>query len=163
MVHGFQIWLNLPEPLKMTRPGFQMLRGAEMPVVAPAPGVTVRIIGGGLDGAASPVTTHAPVFLFHASLSAGASWDIPVTDGHALFAYGFGGPTDGELRLFDHKGTVATLAGDPGAATEWLVLGGQRLEQPIAAYGPFVMSTREELIQAFEDYQSGRMGTVPGA
>jgi hypothetical protein len=159
-VHGFQIWLDLPRPLKMTAPGFQMLRAADMPVIEPAAGVTVRIIGGSLGDVASPVTTHSPVQLFHVSLAAGAAWDVPVADGHALFAYGFGGPADGRLRLFETGGTVATVEGDEAAATEWLVLGGARLEQPIAAYGPFVMSTREELVQAFEDYKSGRMGTV---
>lgn len=163
LVHGFQIWLDLPRPLKRTAPGFQMLRGADMPVVEPRPGVSVRLIGGSLGQTASPVTTHSPVFLFHATLAPGAAWDIPVADGHACFAYGFSGAADGQLRLFEHDGTLARLEGDPRAETDWLVLGGQRLEQPIAAYGPFVMSTREELVEAFEDYQAGRMGTVPPA
>lgn len=163
VVHGFQIWLNLPTDDKMAQPGFQLLRAGDMPRFDPVPGVTLRIIGGQFADIESPVKTFSPVMLFHATLAAGVDWTFPVEDGHAVFAYGFSGSAEGRLRLFEDSGTVCVLEGDSAGETDWLVLGGQRLRQPVAAYGPFVMSTREELIQAVQDYQAGRMGSVAEA
>lgn len=161
VVHGFQIWLNLPAALKEAAPGFAVLRGAETPRAEPAPGVSVRVIGGSCSAVASPLRLRAPAFLWHATLAPGARWTFAKEDGWSAFAYAFSGPEHGRLTVFDRAGDAATLAHDGAAPLDLLVMGGQPFDEPIASYGPFVMTSREEIIAAIRDYQSGRMGSLP--
>lgn len=162
IVHGFQIWLNLPLALKRARPGFAVLRGTDMPETAPCPGLRVRVIGGRCGPAESPVRVHSPLLLWHATLAPGARWNFAKPAGWTLFAYDFSAAERGRTTLFDPALEQVTLAHDGPAPRETLVLGGQPLGDPIASYGPFVMSTRDEVIEAVHDYQAGRMGSLPG-
>jgi redox-sensitive bicupin YhaK (pirin superfamily) len=161
IVHGFQIWLNLPAALKNAPPGFSVLLGAEIPRAAPAPGVTVRVIGGRCGDAESPVRLHSPVFLWHVTLAPGARWSFAKEDGWSALSYAFSRAERGRTTVFERAGKIVTLAHDGAAPLDLLVMGGQPFDEPIASYGPFVMTSREEIIAAIRDYQSGRMGSLP--
>jgi hypothetical protein len=161
IVHGFQIWLNLPAALKDAPPGFSVLRGEELPRAEPAPGVVVRVIGGSCGAAESPVRLHSPLFLWHVTLAPGARWTFAKPDGWSALGYAFSEPARGTVTVFDRAGEAVTLANGGAAPLDLLVMGGQPFGEPIASYGPFVMTTREEIVAAIRDYQSGRMGSLP--
>jgi hypothetical protein len=161
IVHGFQIWLNLPAALKAAPPGFSVLRAAEIPLAAPAPGVTVRVIGGRCGDVESPVRLRSPVFLWHVTLAPGARWSFAKEDGWSAMSYAFSEAERGRTTVFDRAGEIVALAQDGAAPLDLLVLGGQPFGEPIASYGPFVMTSREEIVAAIRDYQSGRMGSLP--
>ncbi|MCW5773863.1 MAG: pirin family protein [Rhodospirillaceae bacterium] len=160
IVHGFQIWLNLPLPLKMAPPGFAVLRGAEMPRAAPTEGVEVRVIGGRCGEVESPLRIHSPLLLWHATLAPRAHWRFAKPAGWTLFTYAFSEAECGRITLFDPEGEQVDIAHDGAAPLELLVMGGAPFGDPIASYGPFVMTSREELIEAVRDYQAGRMGRL---
>jgi redox-sensitive bicupin YhaK (pirin superfamily) len=160
LVHGFQIWLNLPRPLKLAAPGFAVLRAADTPRVEPAPGVEVRVIGGRCGAGESPLRMRSPVFLWHARLAPGARWSFVKPAGWSAFAYAFSEAERGRTTVFDRAGEAVALAHDGAAPLDLLVMGGQPFDEPIASYGPFVMSTRDEIVTALRDYQSGRMGSL---
>jgi redox-sensitive bicupin YhaK (pirin superfamily) len=160
-VHGFQIWLNLPAALKNVPPSFSVLRASEIPRAEPANGVAVRVIGGRCGEVESAVRLRSPLFLWHVTLAPGARWSFAKPDGWSAMSYAFAGATPGRVTIFDRAGESARLANDGAAPLELIALGGQPLDEPIASYGPFVMSTREEIVAAIRDYQSGRMGHLP--
>jgi redox-sensitive bicupin YhaK (pirin superfamily) len=160
LVEGLQIWLNLPAGDKLAAPGFQMLRGADMPVVERGD-ASVRVIAGALDGEESGITTHAPLLLFHAALPAGARITLPAPARHGAAAYVVRGEAAGTLTVFGETGDSAAIENATGTAADILYLSGQRLPQPVAAHGPFVMGSRDEIIAAIDEYQTGQMGTIP--
>jgi len=160
VVHGFQIWLNLPSPLKAIAAGFSVLRGADTPRAAPAPGVVVRVIGGRCGAAESPVRLRSPVFLWHATLGPGTRWSFAKPAGWNAFAYAFSEAERGRVSVYDPAGETIATTHDGQAPLELLVMGGQPFNEPIASYGPFVMNTRDEIITAVQDYQAGLMGGV---
>jgi len=171
-VDGFQIWLNLARKDKAATPGYQMLQAAEMPRVEPSEGVTLRIIGGTASGAESPVAMLTPISLIHARIAPGAIWRHTPVVGHNPFVYVFGGACeiaiaggkaaarDGQAALLGIDPGALTITAAPDSATDLLYLAGAPIREPIAAYGPFVMTTREEIVEAIEAYNSGRMGTL---
>jgi len=175
LFHGIQLWVNLPSKQKMADPRYQDIRGAEQALLSSADsGALLRVIAGELDGHAGPGSTHTPITLVHATVQAGAETDVPWRpDFNALVYVLSGRGTVGAERRPLQAGQLAVLsAGDAvrlggatgvaqGEAFDVLLLGGQPISEPVAAYGPFVMNTRQELMQAFEDYQVGRLGTVP--
>jgi len=175
LFHGIQLWVNLPSKQKMADPRYQDIRGAEQALPSSADsGALLRVIAGELDGHAGPGSTHTPITLVHATVQAGAETDVPWRpDFNALVYVLSGRGTVGAERRPLQAGQLAVLsAGDAvrlggatgvaqGEAFDVLLLGGQPISEPVAAYGPFVMNTRQELMQAFEDYQAGRLGTVP--
>lgn len=160
-MRGFQLWVNLPARDKLCEPRYQEFAPARIPVARPAAGVVVKVIAGAVDGAAGPIVQPAtvPVYL-DVALEAGASWTYALPTGHAGFVYAYEGEVDvdgqrvraGQLGVLDGE-AVAFAA--PGPARVLLVAG-RPLREPIARYGPFVMNTREQLQQAFADYQAGR-------
>jgi redox-sensitive bicupin YhaK (pirin superfamily) len=169
-VHGVQLWVNLPRAEKMIAPRYQGITADEIPV-AESGGATVRLIAGSFDGQSGAVETNSPVAYFHVTVPAGASVRLPVAEGQNAFAYLIGGsarfgseakPADvHDLVLFERAGDSVELSGPTdGEPGEVLFLAGQPLGEPVARYGPFVMNTRDEIIQAVEDYQSGRMGQI---
>jgi quercetin 2,3-dioxygenase len=166
-IHGVQLWVNLPRRAKMTRPRYQEIPAARIPRVS-RDGVTVRVIAGEAYGASAVIETHTPILYFHVSLAEGARFEERVPQGHRLMAYVLSGDVraggderrarEGELAIFADAGDTVTLTA--GTASEVLVIGGVPLREPVARYGPFVMSTQAELVQAFEDYRAGRMGAI---
>ena len=170
LFHGIQLWVNLPRAQKLVAPRYQDLRGNSVALLAsPDGGALVRLIAGDVEGHAGPGSTYTPMTMLHATIAPGASLALPWRPDFNALAYalsgdGFAGPDrapmhTGQLAVFGH-GDVLTLA---AGATELdvLVLGGRPIREPVAWGGPFVMNTKAEVLQAFEDFQQGRLGTVP--
>jgi hypothetical protein len=179
LFHGVQLWVNLPRALKMTTPRYQDIRATDATLLSSEDGgALVRVIAGSLAGHDGPGMTHSPITYVHATLSPGARLATPwPSDYNALVYVLSGRGTVGSARRPLEEGQLAVLGpGDALAAqaadsqpsnspTGWeiLVLGGAPINEPVARYGPFVMNTREEIIEAFDDYQAGRLGKIPAA
>ena len=176
--HGVQLWVNLPAALKFSPPRYQAITGDRLTLLSsPDGGTLLRLIAGALDGHDGPGVTHTPITYAHATVSAGAQVEVPWNPGYTAMAYvlsgrGFAGPerrplNEHELAVFG-AGDVLTLEAattqrEDSPSFEVLLLGGVPLREPIAHYGPFLMNTRAEILQALEDYQAGRMGVVPAS
>lgn len=176
LFHGLQLWVNLPSSLKMTAPRYQDIEAGEVSLFTNDHGdAIVRVIAGEIAGGSGPGVTHTPIAIAHISIYPGGRLVLPWPSHYNALAYvlagrGFVGPD--RLALEDHQLAVHA-AGDylvfEAAETqdsrtecfEIYLLGGQPIGEPVAAYGPFVMNTRTELQQAFEDYQAGRLGQIP--
>jgi redox-sensitive bicupin YhaK (pirin superfamily) len=176
LFHGFQLWVNLPRALKWSAPRYQDLRAREVALVSSSDGgALVRVIAGDVAGHAGPGSTYSPMTLVHATLSPGARLSIPwrveynalvyVMAGHGTVGVAESPVQTGQLAVFG-PGSALTLAAAPiqegrSPNLDVLLLGGRPIREPVAWMGPFVMNTREEVIQAFEDYQAGRLGSIP--
>ena len=166
-MRGFQLWVNLPAKEKMTDPRYQEFPPGELPVVAPAAGVTVKVIAGDVDGVRGPISQPAtePLYL-DIALEAGAEWLYALPTGHNAFAYAFEGAAwlgEGEDARELSAQEMAVLGGGDmlrlradGAGARLILVAGRPLREPVARHGPFVMNTRQEIMQAFVDYQEGR-------
>ena len=171
LFHGVQLWVNLPSKDKMASPRYQNLDADQVTLLASDDGgALVRLIAGGLDGHSGPGATYTPITVAHATLSAGARLSLPWRSDFNALAYvldGAGtvgrehGPIErGQLVLFG-RGDAMTLTAHPTRTLDVLLLGGRPIGEPVAAYGPFVMNTRAEIQQAFEDFNAGRLGRIP--
>lgn len=176
LFHGLQLWVNLPARDKMIHPRYQDLRAAETVLLtSPDGSVLVRLIAGELSGHRGPGSTSTPITIVHATVPPGARIDLPWDPGsnalvYALSGRGSVGPdaqpiATGQLAV-QGSGDVIRLGADVGQDShtpglDVYVMGGRPIGEPVAQYGPFVMNTRQELIQAFEDFEAGRLGTVP--
>jgi redox-sensitive bicupin YhaK (pirin superfamily) len=179
LFHGVQLWVNLPAEKKFAPPAYQDITAQDVTLVTSADGGSlVRIIAGSLDGIAGPGITQTPIAYAHATISPGAQLALEWPADFNALVYVLSGrgyvgierrPLDeGQLAVFGPGGALTLTAADsqPKAAAAsggWdvLLLGGLPIREPVARYGPFVMNTREEIIQAVEDYQHGRLGTIP--
>jgi len=174
LFHGFQLWVNLPAQLKMTAPRYQDIRAGQVALLSSADGgALLRVIAGSFGGHDGPGVTHTPIALVHATVSAGAQVRLPWPAdfnalGYVLSGQGFVGTERrpvkmGQLAVFGAGDAITLAASGSGLRQDMdiLLLGGQPIREPVAAYGPFVMNTRAELAQAFEDYQAGRLGSIP--
>jgi quercetin 2,3-dioxygenase len=172
LFHGIQLWVNLPGRDKMIQPRYQNLEPGHVVLLSSGDGgALVRVIAGDVAGHAGPGATHTPMAMVHATLAPGARLVLPWNADFNALAYvlagdGFVGEGRrpvrlGQLVVFDGGDTLIAEAGAGGAPLELLVLGGRPIREPVAAHGPFVMNTRAELVQAFDDYQAGRIGTIP--
>jgi len=174
--HGIQLWVNLPRRLKMTAPRYQDIRGGAVALLTNHDGgALLRVIAGDVAGHSGPGVTHTPIALLHATVQPGADLRVPwPADFNALIYVMAGHGTIGPERVAVQPGQLAVLAGGDVVALravdqqdertptlEVLVLGGRPIGEPVAAYGPFVMNTRAELQQAFDDFNAGRLGRVP--
>jgi redox-sensitive bicupin YhaK (pirin superfamily) len=176
LFHGLQLWVNLPSRDKMVAPRYQDIRGASVSLLSsPDGGALLRLIAGDLDAHRGPGSTYTPITIVHATIQPGAELDLPWRPDfnalvYALSGSGYVGPERRPLRT----GQLAVLgAGDAirlGAdrtqdshtpALDLYIMGGLAIREPVAQYGPFVMNTRDELVQAFEDFKAGRLGTIP--
>jgi redox-sensitive bicupin YhaK (pirin superfamily) len=168
-VHGFQVWVNLPARLKMTRPRYQEVPAARIPEAASADGrARVRVIAGEALGAHAVIDTNTPIVYQDWSLDPGADVTVALPRDHQVLVYLFQGTArvgdegrevkDGHMALLG-AGDAVRLRGaaEPGRL---LLLAGVPLREPVARYGPFVMNTEDEIIQAARDFQSGRMGAI---
>ncbi len=171
-MRGFQLWLNLPAREKMTAPKYQEFGPGRIPVATPAPGVTVKVIAGKVNGTSGPISQPAtdPTYL-DIALEPGAAFTQSLPAEHAAFLYVFEGtlqvgrsPETSVLHMHElgvlGEGSDIHLqglsAGGDGKVARAILVAGRPLREPVAKYGPFVMNTREELQQAFEDFQRGR-------
>ena len=171
--HAIQLWVNLPARLKMAPPRYQAIEKGNLTLLtSPDGGALVRIIAGTLAGHAGPGSTYTPITLAHATVESGAQLSVPWEPTHSALVYvltgeGFvgaeGRPVSAhQLVEFGGGDSLTVRAGD-GGPLDVLLMGGQRIKEPVAQYGPFVMNTRAELVQAFEDYEAGRLGTIPAS
>jgi redox-sensitive bicupin YhaK (pirin superfamily) len=174
--HGLQLWVNLPRAKKMIDPRYQDL-GAERVTLVTTPNadVVLRIIAGDVGGYSGPGMTHTPMTMVHATLAPGSAATIPWPAEFNCLVYVLGGRgAIGRERQPIDTGYLTVLGGGDlftveaarrqdtrTGGMEVLVLGGQPIGEPIAWYGPFVMNTRDEIQQAFDDFQDGKLGVVP--
>ncbi|MGH9277188.1 MAG: pirin family protein [Acidimicrobiales bacterium] len=171
LFHGFQLWVNLPAKDKMVAPRYQSLEGDQVTLLSSADGgALVRLIAGDIAGHKGPGDTYTPIIVAHATLSLGARLELPWPQDFNGLGYALAGAgSAGAERWPIHTGQLARFgAGDtlvfearPAQTLDVLILGGRPIREPVAHYGPFVMNTRGELIQAIEDFNAGRLGTVP--
>jgi redox-sensitive bicupin YhaK (pirin superfamily) len=178
LFHGIQLWVNLPKAEKWTPPRYQDLRATEVSLLSsPDAGALVRVIAGEVAGHAGPGQTYTPMTMLHASLAPGAALELPWREDFNALAYVLAGAgsagvervlvSTGQLVSFG-PGDAIRLEASKGQESrspelEVLLLGGRPIREPVAWYGPFVMNTKAELLQAFEDYQAGKLGTIPAA
>jgi redox-sensitive bicupin YhaK (pirin superfamily) len=176
LFHGLQLWVNLPRDQKWTAPRYQDLRAGEVALVSSSDGgALVRIIAGDVAGHAGPGSTYTPMTLVHATLSPGARLSLPWRVDYNALVYVLAGSGSvgaetrpiqtGQLALFGPGDTVTVAASavqeSRTPSLELIVLGGRPIREPVAWMGPFVMNTREEVMQAMADYQAGRLGSIP--
>jgi redox-sensitive bicupin YhaK (pirin superfamily) len=174
--HGLQLWVNLPASDKMMEPRYQDIRGGQVQLLtSPDGGALLRIIAGELDGHEGPGITHTPITMVHATLRPGAEITLPWREDFNGLAYVLAGcgavGTDrrpvrmGQTAVFGTGGSLTVRADESQDSNspdlEVVLLGGRPIREPMAHYGPFVMNTRAELQQAVEDFQAGRLGTIP--
>ncbi|MCA1732409.1 MAG: pirin family protein [Acidobacteria bacterium] len=165
-LHGVQLWVNLPRAEKWIEPAYQAITAAEIPEWRSDDGaVRVRVIAGELFGNAATVATRTPISYFHVALREGATIDLPVEQSFNAIAYAISGTlTTGEPPVEFGEHTLALLRRDapairlaaPGGPAEALLIAGKPIGEAIARFGPFVMNTREELMDAIRDYQEGK-------
>ena len=171
LFHGVQLWVNLPSRSKMISPRYQNLEADLVTLLSsPDGGTLIRLIAGDLGGHRGPGSTHTPIVVAHATLAPGARVELPWNPQFNALAYGLEGVGLvgaerhdfglGQLAVFG-PGDSVILQASATRSLDVLLLGGQPLREPIVAYGPFVMNSEDEIRQAFADYQSGRVGTVP--
>jgi redox-sensitive bicupin YhaK (pirin superfamily) len=174
LFHGFQLWVNLPKVDKLKAPAYQDLRSSEVGLLTSADGGSLlRVIAGEVGGVRGPGSTHTPMAMVHATVAAGGELTLPWRRDFNALVYvmsgdGFVGPDQtpvgtGQLAVLGH-GDALRLSAAPSqqeryaAGLDVVILGGLPIREPVAWAGPFVMNTRAELVQAFEDYQAGRLG-----
>jgi redox-sensitive bicupin YhaK (pirin superfamily) len=168
-VHGFQIWVNLPAKLKMTRPRYQEVSGAKIPQAASADGkARVRVVAGEALGASAVIDTYIPIVYQDWTLDAGGDVTVPLPKEQQAMAFVFEGSVlvgnegkvikDGQLAMLGAGEAVRFRGAEEGGRL--LLLAGVPIKEPVARYGPFVMNTQDEIIQAVRDYQSGKMGEI---
>jgi hypothetical protein len=171
LFHGVQLWVNLPRKDKMIAPRYQNLDAELVTLLAsPDGGALVRLIAGDVGDHRGPGATHTPITVAHATVSPGAQLVLPWPVRWNALAYVLSGrgtvgedaqPVEtGQLVVFG-DGDQMTLAAHPSQPLDVLLLGGQPIREPVATYGPFVMNTRAELQQAVDDFNAGRMGSIP--
>ncbi len=176
LFHGVQLWVNLPRDQKLATPRYQDLRAGQLgTLTTDDAGVLVRVIAGDVAGHAGPGTTHTPMAMVHATLAPGARLELPwnVDFNSLVYVLSGHGTVGAEQRPVSPGQLVVLGRGDFVSATadlqqdshtpelDVLVLGGRPIREPVAWAGPFVMNTKAEVLQAYEDFQKGRMGQIP--
>jgi redox-sensitive bicupin YhaK (pirin superfamily) len=176
LFHGLQLWVNLPAAQKWSPPRYQDIRAGQVSLLAsPDGGALLRVIAGEVAGHAGPGVTYTPMTMIHATLSPGARLSLPwradynalvyVLAGHGSVG-GEGWPVQtGQLAVFADGNTLTLAAAEVQESRspnlEVVLLGGRPIREPVAWLGPFVMNTRHEVMEAFADYQAGKLGSIP--
>lgn len=165
MFEMVQLWVNLPAVKKNIAPGYQSLKAADIPVVPTGDG-SVRLIAGELSGTKGAAHTHTELNMWEIDLPAGGAMTLPVPESHNLLLVALRGTArinerdllrPSELATFADSGDSIHIAAEE-EAVKLLLLSGVPIDEPIAAYGPFVMNTREEIMQKIQDFNSGKFG-----
>ncbi|TFI44440.1 pirin family protein [Rhodococcus sp. 1R11] len=169
LFHGVQLWVNLPRENKMAHPRYQDITGSRVALASsPDGGALVRVIAGEIAGLQGPGSTYTPIALSHSTIAPGAELTLPWNRDFNALIYVLAGEGTvgaekrpirmGQTALFGRGDTIEMAASAMGESLEVFVLGGQPIREPVAMAGPFVMNTKSEVLQAFEDYQAGRLG-----
>ena len=176
MFHGIQLWVNLPKKDKFATPRYQAIEGADVALLSSGDaGALMRVIAGQIDGHSGPGITHTPITMAHATIQPGAQLNIPWNRDYNALVYilagrGSVGPVghpiqQGQLAVLGPGDRISVNAAASQEARvpalEVLILGGRPIREPVFHYGPFVMNTKAEVIQAVDDFQSGKFGSVP--
>jgi redox-sensitive bicupin YhaK (pirin superfamily) len=176
LFHGFQLWVNLPKADKFAAPRYQDIRASAVSLLASQDGgALLRVIAGDVAGHPGPGITYTPIALVHATIAAGATLTLPWRPDFNALVYTMAGRGSvgtarrpismGQLAVFGAGDTITVSADQTqesrSPAMDVLILGGLPIREPVVAYGPFVMNTKAEVMQAFEDYQKGKLGSVP--
>ena len=176
LFHGTQLWVNLPAADKMIDPRYQDLdAGDSVLLTSPDGGALVRVIAGDVAGYRGPGATHTPISLVHATVEPGAELVLPWPRQFNALVYVLAGagtvgpearPLHSAQLVVHGAGEALVLRADATQesrhpALDVLILGGRPIGEPVYAHGPFVMNTRAEIVQAFEDFEAGKLGTVP--
>ena len=172
-MHAFQLWVNLPQRDKMTKPRYQEIPNSQIPKATSADGlVRVSVIAGEAMGEKAVIETRTPIIYLHYRIEPGGAVTQQVPAAYNAFAYVVEGEglfgadgeraEDGQMVLFAQDGDEVRIENpaDATATLEVLLIAGVPLNEPVARYGPFVMNTHAEIRQAIEDYQQGRMGAI---
>jgi len=168
-LHGFQLWVNLPKRDKMIAPRYQDTTAERIPVAKSADGrVRVRVIAGEAINTKGVIETRIPILYLHATLDPGAEFTqaVPRTENAFAFVIEGEGTFDGQraganqIVLFDRAGETVRVANTGTSPLSFLLIAGEPIGEPVARYGPFVMNTREEVIQAVQDFREGKMGVL---
>ena len=177
LFHGIQLWVNLPRDAKLNDPRYQDIRAGEVALAASADaGALVRVIAGTVDGQGGPGATYTPMSLVHATIQPGARLELPWPVEFNALAYvlsgqGTIGTDDQPIRMGQSAvlgaGDYLTVAADAQQdsrtpALDVILVGGKPIREPLAWAGPFVMNTKAEVLAAYEDFQKGRFGHIPG-
>jgi quercetin 2,3-dioxygenase len=168
-MHGLQLWVNLPRVDKRMRPRYQEIPSARIPSAKSADGtVSVKVLAGEALGAKAVIETRTPILYLHFTLERGGRVSQPVPEGFNVFAYVLSGPGlfgvdatrggEGDCVIFGTGAGDVTI--EAVSKAEILLIAGQPLKEPVARYGPFVMNTKAEIVEAFEDFEAGRMGSI---
>jgi hypothetical protein len=176
LFHGIQLWVNLPAADKWIDPRYQGIQGDNVLLLTtPDGGALIRVIAGDVAGHRGPGSTHTPISLVHATVEPGAELVLPWPGGFNALVYVLGGhgsvgkegrPIQTGQLVVHGPGEAIVVRADSEQesrhpALDVLILGGQPIGEPVYAHGPFVMNTRDEIVQAFEDFEAGKLGTVP--
>ena len=172
-LHGIQLWVNLPQRDKMMPPRYQQIPATHIPVAQTEDrSVTVGVIAGEALGAKAVIQTRTPITYLHFTLQPGATIIQPVPKEYNAFVYVLEGSglfgaepapgDDGQMVLFSQDGEDVAISNpaDAQRPLDLLLIAGVPLNEPVVRYGPFVMNTEAEIIQAIDDYQEGRMGRI---
>ena len=168
-MHGFQLWVNLPQRDKMMKPRYQEIPGTQIPkVVSPDGLVTVNVIAGEAFGQKAVIETRTPIIYLHYRLEPGGvvTQTVPATynafgyivDGEGLFGDERERAVDGQMVMFGQDGDEVRIENVSPAPLDVLLIAGEPLNEPVARYGPFVMNTTDEIHRAIQDFQLGRLG-----
>jgi hypothetical protein len=177
LFHGIQLWVNLPASQKWSPPRYQDISAKSVALLRSADGgALVRVIAGELAGHRGPGVTQTPITYAHVTLLPGSRLDVPWRSDFNALVYALGGfgsvgapdatpLRSGQLAVLG-PGDAVRIEGNPEQDSrtptfDVLLLGGRPIGEPVVQYGPFVMNTREEILQAIADYQSGKMGSIP--
>lgn len=165
-LQAIQLWVNLPKSSKMSTPGYQTIVNDQIPVVQLDEGAgSLRVIAGSVGGAKGPAKTFTPIELYDLRLRAGRSMRLQIPNGYNVGLLILSGQAsvegshrlpEAELAVFVSTGEPVTIIAEEDATI--LVMAGEAIDEPVARYGPFVMNTKAELVQAVNDYQAGKMG-----
>jgi redox-sensitive bicupin YhaK (pirin superfamily) len=176
LFHGIQLWVNLPAADKLVPPRYQDIEGSHVAMAAAGDGgALVRVIAGRIGAVHGPGVTHTPVTLAHVTVQPDTLVRLPWDPAHNALVYVLAGAgtvgaegrpvVGGQLAVLGAGDTVVLRASRAVSSAEptfeVLLLGGRPIGEPVVAYGPFVMNTRQQIAEAFEDYQAGRLGTIP--
>jgi redox-sensitive bicupin YhaK (pirin superfamily) len=168
-LHGFQLWINLPRRDKMIAPRYQDTTSDRIPVARSEDGgVEVKVIAGESLGTKGVIDTRIPILYLHVKLAPGAEFTQAVPKSENAFAFviegegAFAGTkaSQNQVALFDRAGETVRVANTAAGPLSFLLIAGEPIGEPVARYGPFVMNSREEIVQAADDFRAGRMGVL---